>query len=260
MTESADFRIVIPARYASTRLPGKPLAEINGLPMIEHVYRCAQQAGAREVLIATDDARIAEAAAGFGAEALLTRADHISGTDRLAEVAALRGWADDDIVVNLQGDEPLTPTAILLQVARNLRDHPEAGIATLCTPIDDAGELLDPHKVKVVRDARGFALYFSRAPIPWERDVLEVEAQSTPRAWRHIGLYAYRVGFLHQYAQLEECQLEQLEKLEQLRALWHGVKIHVDEAEALPGQGVDTPADLQRVAALLAVSASAARG
>jgi len=252
MAEQPRFRIVIPARYASTRLPGKPLAEILGRPMIEHVYRCAQRAGAREVLVATDDSRIAEAATACGAAALLTRADHPSGTDRLAEVAELCGWGDEEIVVNLQGDEPLTPPEILRQVAGNLAARGDAAIATLCTPIDDAGELLDPHKVKVVRDARGFALYFSRAPIPWERDVLEIEAQAAARAWRHIGVYAYRVGFLRRYASRPACQLEQLEKLEQLRALWHGERIHVDEALALPGPGVDTVADLALVAALLA--------
>jgi 3-deoxy-manno-octulosonate cytidylyltransferase (CMP-KDO synthetase) len=252
MSDSLDFRIVIPARFASTRLPGKPLADINGRPMIEHVYQRACQIGASEVLIATDDTRIEEAAIGFGAPVVMTSNDHPTGTDRLAEVAKLRGWGDDDIIVNLQGDEPLTPPAILLQVARNLRDNPQAGIATLCVRIDDAGELLDPHKVKVVRDARGFALYFSRAPIPWERDVLDVESDQLARAWRHIGIYAYRAAFLHEYAQMQPCQLESLEKLEQLRAMWYGVRIHVDEAQTVPGPGVDTASDLAQVAALLA--------
>lgn len=248
---SADYKLVIPARHASTRLPGKPLALINGQPMIWHVYQCAKATSADEIVIATDHADIADVCAGFGADVVMTSENHPSGTDRIAEVAKLRGWSEHDIVVNLQGDEPLTPPQILEQVAQNLHAHPMAGIATLCSRISSASELMDPHKVKVVRDVNNYALYFSRAPIPWERDVLEVEQSAEKIAFRHIGIYAYRVSFLNQYAEMAPCALEQLEKLEQLRAMWYGIKIHVDQAIASPGHGVDTEEDLVQVAALL---------
>jgi 3-deoxy-manno-octulosonate cytidylyltransferase (CMP-KDO synthetase) len=182
----------------------------------------------------------------------MTSSEHHSGSDRLAELAELRGWSDEAIIVNLQGDEPLTPQSILKQAARGLDEHPDTGIATLCTPITSASQLYDPHTVKVVRDHAGYALYFSRAPIPWERDALDVEAHPEHnQAFRHIGLYAYRAGYLREYAQSEPCDLERIESLEQLRALWRGIRIFVDIAEQLPGHGVDTPEDVEAVTALL---------
>jgi len=250
---SCDFRIVIPARYASSRLPGKPLALLAGRPMLAYVYEQALKSAASEVVIATDDERIYRFAAELGAKVCMTSDQHRSGTDRIAEVAQQLGWPDEALVVNLQGDEPLTPPEILDQVALNLHQHPQAGIATLCWPIHSASELHDPHVVKVVRDRQDYALYFSRAPIPWERDALELENSVANTAFRHIGLYAYRVGFLHAYREMTACELEQLESLEQLRALWNGVKIHCGEALLMPGHGIDTEADLHQVEALLAM-------
>jgi 3-deoxy-manno-octulosonate cytidylyltransferase (CMP-KDO synthetase) len=247
-----SFRVAIPARFASTRLPGKPLIPLAGKTMLEHVYLRAQESGAEEVVIATDDERVRATAESFGARVVLTSSDHASGSDRIAEVADLLAWGDDDIVVNLQGDEPLTPPVIVAQVAINLAAHPAASISTLCAPITTAGQLLDPHIVKVVRDANEFALYFSRAPIPWERDPMDVENEGVHHAcYRHIGLYAYRVGYLKEYARQEACELETIERLEQLRALWYGAKIHVGVAEEQPGHGVDTPDDVATVEALL---------
>lgn len=250
---AAGFRIVIPARHDSTRLPGKPLIEVAGRPLVEHVWRCACAAGADEVLIATDDARIAEVTEGFGARTCLTRSDHASGTDRLAEVAANAEWDDDAIVVNLQGDEPLTPPAVLAQVAANLAAHPAASMATLATPFTATEDVADPNLVKVVTDHGGYALYFSRSPIPFDRDGRGHGATDDPPPyWRHIGIYAYRCGFLRRYAELPVPDLERREALEQLRALWHGHRIHVADAVALPAAGVDTAADIDRVARLLA--------
>jgi len=246
------FRIVIPSRYASTRLPGKPLVDLAGKPMIRHVHERALASGADEVVIATDDERIRVAAEGFGAEVCMTSVHHQSGSDRIAEVADRLGWVEDDIVVNLQGDEPLTPPPILRQVAENLAGHPQAGIATLCTPILSASQLNDPHVVKVVRDAEDYALYFSRAPIPWERDVLDVESPGGLHVcFRHIGIYAYRVGTLRAFTRMEVCALERVERLVQLRAVWNGIRIHCGEACAVPPAGVDTPEDAERVGALL---------
>ncbi len=250
-----SFKVAIPSRYASTRLPGKPLVELAGKPMVQHVYERAKESGAEEIVVATDDQRIKEAAEAFGAEVCLTSAEHPSGSDRLAEVAEKLGWADDVIVVNLQGDEPLTPSSIIHQVAENLAQNQEASISTLCTPITTASQMYDPHVVKVVRDEREFALYFSRAPIPWERDALDMESHPEIKAcFRHIGLYAYRVGYLKAFTQMEACTLENIERLEQLRALWHGARIHVGEAVEPPGHGVDTPEDVQTVEALLVAS------
>jgi 3-deoxy-manno-octulosonate cytidylyltransferase (CMP-KDO synthetase) len=252
------FVVAIPARYGSTRLPGKPLRTIAGQPMIEHVYRRALVGGAASVVIATDDARIAEVAAGFGADVCMTAPTHASGTDRLAEVARVRGWSDDTIVVNLQGDEPLMPPALLRQVAEGLERHPPAGIATLCTRIGDVHEVFDPHSVKVVRDAEGYALYFSRAAIPYHREAFARDSgrpEGLPGGsdyFRHLGLYAYRAGTLHRFAGRPPCPLEQTESLEQLRALWNGIRIYVAEAVVLPPAGVDTEADLVRVEAWLA--------
>jgi 3-deoxy-manno-octulosonate cytidylyltransferase (CMP-KDO synthetase) len=248
------FKVAIPARYAAARLPGKPLRELAGRPMLAHVHERALASGAEEVVIATDDARIGEAARAFGAVVCMTSADHTSGTERLAEVAARLGWADDAIVVNLQGDEPLMPPALLRQAAADLAAHPQACLSTLYTPIGTAAELFDPNVVKVVTNSEGYALYFSRAPIPWERDAFAVDRSTLPpahRYLRHIGLYAYRAGFLKEYLRLPACALERAEALEQLRVLWHGMQIHLTEAEELPGPGVDTEADLARVEALL---------
>lgn len=242
-----SFRVVIPARFGAQRLPGKPLLALAGKPMVEHVWRRAQEAGALEVVIATDDERIASAARGFGAEVELTAPELASGTDRCAAVAARRGWDDDAIVVNLQGDEPLMPPELLRQVAGLLTADPAASLATLCTPIQAGRELADPNVVKVVFAEDGGALYFSRAPIPWDRDA----GGGAPGAHRHLGLYAYRVEALSRLTALPPCELERIERLEQLRALWHGMRIRIELAQALPGPGVDTPADAVRVEALL---------
>ncbi|MBZ0071265.1 MAG: 3-deoxy-manno-octulosonate cytidylyltransferase [Gammaproteobacteria bacterium] len=250
----SGFKVVIPVRYGATRLPGKPLRPLAGRPMVEHVYRRACESGAAQVIIATDDVRIETVARGFGAEVVLTSADHPSGTDRIAEVIDRLGWMDDSIVVNVQGDEPLMPPALIRQVADNLAAHPEAAIATLGTPIDDAGELFDPNVVKLVADRQGLALYFSRAPIPWDRDGFTHDRQRLPPGIpyrRHLGLYAYRAAFLRAYRDLEPAPFEGGERLEQLRALWHGYRIHVADAVAQPGPGVDVEADAQRVEALL---------
>ena len=248
------FTVVIPARYASSRLPGKPLQDITGKPMIQHVWEQAGKSSARQVVVATDDARIVEACRGFGAEVLLTRIDHNSGTDRLAEVAAVLGLAPDAIVVNVQGDEPLIPPAIIDQVAANLAANPQAAIATLAEPIDDVAALFNPNVVKVVSDRNGLAFTFSRAPLPWARDAFAVSREQLPANVpyrRHIGIYAYRAQFLHDFVAWGPCWLEDTECLEQLRALWHGVRIHVADALQAPPAGVDTREDLERVRRLL---------
>ncbi|MDO9623620.1 3-deoxy-manno-octulosonate cytidylyltransferase [Pseudomonas sp.] len=251
---NSAFTVVIPARYASSRLPGKPLQDIAGKPMIQHVWEQACKSSARQVVVATDDARIVEACHAFGAEVLLTRVDHNSGTDRLAEVAAALGLAPDAIVVNVQGDEPLIPPAIIDQVAANLAANPQAAIATLAEPIDDLAALFNPNVVKVVSDRNGLALTFSRAPLPWARDALAVSREQLPANVpyrRHIGIYAYRAQFLHDFVAWGPCWLEDTECLEQLRALWHGVRIHVADALQAPPAGVDTQEDLERVRRLL---------
>jgi 3-deoxy-manno-octulosonate cytidylyltransferase (CMP-KDO synthetase) len=248
------FRVVIPARYASVRLPGKVLLPIGGQPMLQRVYARAASAAAQQVLIATDDERIAHAARAFGAQAVMTAATHLSGTDRIAEVAQAGNWAADDIVVNLQADEPLMPAALIRQVAALLESAPHAAIATLATPIGSVAELLDPNAVKVVCDAAGRALYFSRAPIPWNRAGAAAGPASQTDAGgarRHIGLYAYRVGALLRLAALPPSTLEMREHLEQLRALENGLAIRVADALEPPGPDVNTFADLERVAALL---------
>ncbi len=249
-----SFRVVIPARYGAQRLPGKPLLLLDGQPMIEHVWRRATESGAAEVVIATDDERIAAVARAFGAAVELTAPELASGTDRCAAVAARRGWDEDAIVVNLQGDEPLMPPSLLRQVAELLARDLGAGVATLCTPISTPGELLDPNVVKVVFAEDGAALYFSRAPIPWDREGASEglgSQASTRGAHRHLGLYAYRCAALAQLTALPACELERIERLEQLRALWCGLRIRIDLAQVLPGPGVDTPADLAKVEALL---------
>jgi 3-deoxy-manno-octulosonate cytidylyltransferase (CMP-KDO synthetase) len=248
------YHVIIPARYASTRLPGKPLQDIAGKPMIEHVWNQARKSRAASITVATDDQRIADACLAFGADVVLTRHDHPSGTDRLQEVVAHLGLADDACVVNVQGDEPMIPPALIEQVAGNLSAFPEAAIATLSEPIEDAATLFNPNVVKVVTDHQGFALYFSRAPMPWCRDAFAADTQSLPAGvpfQRHIGLYAYKVGFLHDYVTWPAAPLETAEALEQLRALWFGSRIHVAHACVQPPAGVDTPEDLSRVRRLM---------
>lgn len=218
--------------------------------MIHHVCERAWESAAEEVVVATDDERIADACAKFGADVVLTSADHHSGTDRVAEVAKVRDWSQDSILVNLQGDEPCMPPALINQVARDLADHDSAGMATLAYPIQDAETLFDPHAVKVVLDADGYALYFSRAPIPWHRDEpLAANGRLPPsvRFLRHIGLYAYRAAFLERFVSWPPAPLELAESLEQLRVLWHGEALHVTEATREPGPGVDIPSDVQAV-------------
>lgn len=248
------FRIVIPARFASARLPGKPLRKIAGRPMLQHVYEKAVASGAVQVIIATDHDEIEQVCRGF-ATVLRTKTTHASGTDRIAEVAQRQGWGRDDIVVNVQGDEPLIPPAIIRQVAELLERTPGADIATLATPLGSVEELLDPNVVKVAVTAEGRALYFSRAPIPWTRDGASGGLSSQTRlegALRHIGLYAYRVAVLTRLAALPPTRLERIERLEQLRALENGMEIVVANAVEVPGPGVDTESDLEAVARLLA--------
>lgn len=248
-----SFKIIIPARYASTRLPGKPLLDIAGKPMIQHVYDRAKESLASEVIIATDDQRIAHVAKAFGADVCMTRSDHISGTDRLAEVAAQRAFADTDIIINVQGDEPCLPASLINQVAEDLAQHSDADIATLYAKIIEEKQVFDPNTVKVVMDSQGYAIYFSRAPIPWMRDYFDKESPLPPLLphYRHIGLYGYRASFLKHYVELTQCILEQEESLEQLRALYHGKKIHLTAAQIDPGHGVDTEQDLIAVRQLL---------
>ncbi len=231
------FVAIIPARYASTRLPGKPLLMLAGKPMVQHVYERAMQSGAHQVWIATDDARIADVAHSFGAQTVMTATNHRSGTERLAEAVSCLAVDSDTVVVNVQGDEPTMPPALIRQVAQALAATPEAAIATLCHAMAE-DQFNNPNVVKVVRDARNFALYFSRAPIPWPR-----EPQNLPPL-RHIGLYAYRASFLRTAPTLPPSPLERIESLEQLRWLYHGAKIVVEHAEQSPGPGVDTPADV----------------
>lgn len=242
-----NYTVIIPARYASQRLPGKPLAMIGTKPMIQRVYERALAAGARAVIVATDDVRIVTAVHEFGGQAMLTSADHQSGTERLAEVIEQLQLADDEVVVNVQGDEPFIPPAIIRQVAENLASQQQAGMATLAVPLTELAEVLSPHAVKVVTDQQGYALYFSRAPIPYERDgLVEHRLGALANYQRHIGIYAYRAGFIRRYVEWPASPLEQIESLEQLRVLWHGEKIHVATALEAPPAGVDTPADLAR--------------
>lgn len=245
-----DFVVVIPARFASTRLPGKPLLDIAGKPMIAHVAERARESGAAEVWIATDDARIRDAAQRHGCAAIMTDAAHASGTDRLAEVATLRRWDAQRIVVNVQGDEPRIRPALIREVAQVLADNPQAQMSTACHPIREPREAFDPNCVKVVTNARGEAMYFSRATIPWARDAFAADRNSVPAelpVYRHIGIYGYRAGFLRQYPSLAAPAIEKFEALEQLRALWHGHRIVVSVTEHAPEAGVDTPADLELV-------------
>ncbi|MDR5749715.1 MULTISPECIES: 3-deoxy-manno-octulosonate cytidylyltransferase [unclassified Caballeronia] len=260
MNAPVHFVAVIPARLASTRLPNKPLADIGGKPMVVRVAERARLSGAQQVLIATDSPRVVEVAKEHGIDVLQTRADHPTGTDRLAEVATHFGWSDDTIVVNVQGDEPLIDPQLVRDVAAHLAAHPSCAIATAAHPIHDPADVFSPNVVKVVLDAKSVALYFSRAPIPWSRDAWQARWPDVgalaalpavpPNVLRHIGLYAYRAKFLRVYPTLAQAPIEEAEALEQLRALWHGERIAVLVTNDAPPPGVDTPADLARVQAL----------
>lgn len=242
------FKVVIPARYASSRLPGKPLLDIAGKPMVVRVAEQANKSGASAVVIATDFEKIMQVAKAHDVAAVMTNVNHVSGTDRIAEVVQTLDWDDDDIVVNVQGDEPLIDPQLIQEVALTLAHSKEAVMATACHAIHDEASMLNPNVVKVVLDTKGNALYFSRAPIPYPRD--EIHKQQI-KAHRHIGIYAYRVGFLKQYADLTVTELEQIESLEQLRVLHHGYKIAVTITDNAPASGVDTQADLDEVRRIL---------
>ena len=247
-----SFTVVIPARYESTRLPGKPLADIGGKPMIQWVYEQSLQAGAEKVVVATDDARVESAVQAFGGVVCMTSSEHESGTERLAEVVKVMNIPDDHVIVNVQGDEPLIPPAIITQVANNLASS-QAPMATLAVEISHEDEVFNPNAVKVLTDKDGYAMYFSRATIPWDRDNFanggKVIAQPL---MRHIGIYAYRAGFINTYINWEPTALEKIESLEQLRVLWYGEKIHVEVAKQAPPAGADTPEDLEVVRKLIA--------
>ncbi|HET7097905.1 MAG TPA: 3-deoxy-manno-octulosonate cytidylyltransferase [Casimicrobiaceae bacterium] len=252
-----SFTVLIPARYASTRLPGKPLADVAGRPLVIRVAERAQASGAQRIVIATDDERIRAAAAKHGVDSVMTRADHRTGTDRLAEAASILRLDDATIVVNVQGDEPLLEPALIRGMAEELQTHADAAIATACHPIDNPEEAFNPNVVKVVLDHAGYALYFSRATIPWAREAFRVDRGTLPEGlplYRHYGLYAYRVGFLRRYPLLAEAPVERFEALEQLRALWHGHRIVVRITTGTPAPGVDTQEDLDHVRALYAAS------
>lgn len=248
------FKVVIPARLGSTRLPGKVLREVGGKPIVQHVWEAARQAGAEEVVIATDSSEVQNVCEGFGANVAMTATTHNSGTDRVNEIARHAAWDASTIVVNLQGDEPLMPPALITQAAELLANDPEAHIASLCHPLESLDEWLNPNVVKLVMDRRGYALYFSRAPIPWQRDGASRGQPRLPAglAFRHIGLYAYRVAALAEFSSLPAASLEDCEALEQLRALTHGFRIKMGIIETPPPRGVDTEEDLLAVTRLLA--------
>lgn len=250
---TTPFRIIIPARYESSRLPGKPLLDLGGKPMIQHVYERSIASNAVSVAIATDDERIANAAKKFGAEVCMTSAEHVSGTDRITEAVTKLQYNQDDIIVNVQGDEPLIPADAIVQVAQNLAEYKEATVATLCEPITSTKEFLDPNVVKVIMDKDGYAIYFSRAPIAWDRDTfpLTVEQELITKHFRHRGIYSYRVGFLQKFVTWGACELETTEALEQLRVLWHGEKIHVGISKEKIHQDVNTLEDVEIVRGLL---------
>lgn len=245
-----SFSVVIPARYGATRLPGKPLLEIGGKPMLQHTYERACQSNAERVIIATDDQRIQQAAEGFGATVCMTSSSHVSGTDRIQEVSSQLGMAETDVVVNVQADEPLIPPCAINQVADNLKVDSEVGIATLCETITAQDEICDSNCVKVVTDSADHALYFSRATIPWQGSA------SAKNCYRHVGIYAYRVSVLNQFISWPVCELEVTEKLEQLRALFNGIGIHVSVSQESIPPGVDTEKDLELVRAHLAASSN----
>ncbi|MFY2508329.1 3-deoxy-manno-octulosonate cytidylyltransferase [Vibrio pectenicida] len=245
------FTVIIPARYESTRLPGKPLADIAGKPMIQWVYEQSIQAGADEVIVATDDKRVESAVKAFGGKACMTSSKHQSGTERLAEVVQTMGISDDQVIVNVQGDEPLIPPVTIAQVANNLMNN-QAPMATLAAEMSHQDEVFNTNAVKVVTDSNGYALYFSRATIPWDRDNFAGSEQLVVQPlMRHIGIYAYRAGFIKTYVNWMPTALEKIESLEQLRVLWYGEKIHVEIAKQIPPEGVDTSEDLEAVRRIL---------
>ena len=261
MNKKNAFKIVIPARYASSRLPGKPLIQIAGKPMIQHTYERSVQSQAEEVVIATDDQRIADVVSQFTANIVMTSPDHASGTERLAEVVELKSWPDNTIIVNVQGDEPLVSPGHIELVANALKNNVNAGLATLATPINTLEEIFDPNVVKVVMDHQGYALYFSRAVMPWARDAFTMQTVAQQNVtdlanegnwYRHIGMYAYRAATLKHYQSLQACMLEKTESLEQLRLLYNGIAIHVSIIHEQPGHGVDVAADITRVEKILA--------
>jgi 3-deoxy-manno-octulosonate cytidylyltransferase (CMP-KDO synthetase) len=251
-SESAPFTVLIPARLASSRLPNKPLADIGGQPMVVRVAQRAKASAARRVVVAADSASIVQACEAHGVEAVLTRVDHASGSDRLAQACELLGLSGQDVVVNVQGDEPLIDPGLIDSVAALLQGHVEASMSTAAHEIDSVEEFTNPNVVKVVLDARGLALYFSRATIPWWRDGFAngIRALPQPRPLRHVGVYGYRAGFLREFPRLPQAPIEVTEALEQMRALWHGHRIAVHVTTTTPGVGVDTPEDLERVRAL----------
>lgn len=252
-----QFKVIIPARYASTRLHGKALLDICGKPMLQRVYERALESGAESVYVATDDKRIKTVAEGFGAPVLMTDESHRSGTDRITEAVQQLQCDDNDIIVNLQGDEPLIPPSLVKQVAEDLHTHQDASMSTLYTPIHDQTDVSNPNVVKVVFSKKGYALYFSRAPIAWEREYFRT-SDFRPSGhhihYRHIGLYAYRAGFLQRFVTWPVCDLEEMESLEQLRVLWNDERIHLSEAIAIPPPGVDTEEELERVRHLVSIS------
>jgi 3-deoxy-manno-octulosonate cytidylyltransferase (CMP-KDO synthetase) len=247
-----SFSVLIPARMASMRLPDKPLLDLAGLPMVVRVAHQAQACGAQQVVVATDDRRIVEACTQHGVQALMTRSDHVSGSDRLAEACAHLGLDGDQVVVNVQGDEPLIPPALIARCAALLDSHPDCAVGTVAHPIDHAAEWHNPNVVKVVLDAAGRALYFTRAPVPHWRDGPAGALPHAPAPLRHLGIYAYRAGFLRAFPNLAPAPLERTEALEQLRVLWHGHRIAVHVTDTAPAAGVDTPEDLERVRRALA--------
>ncbi len=244
-----SFRVIIPMRYHSSRLPAKALADIAGKPMIQHVHERAIESGAEDVVIATDDKRISEVAKAFGANVCMTSPDHHSGTERLAEAVVALGIEDDEIVVCVQGDEPMIPPEVIRRVAEDLDEHDNVKVSSVCIPITDVEELFNPAAVKVVMNHRNYALYFSRAPIPWVRDSFpdKKKIKLNGHFFRHVGIYAYRAGFLQEYMAWESCLPEEMESLEQLRILWNGSRIHMVIHKGKLPPGVDTEEDLQRV-------------
>ncbi len=252
-----QFHIIIPARYASSRLPGKPLRQLAGKSILQHVYEQASKSKASSIIIATDDERIQQTAEAFGAEVCMTSSEHNSGTERLAEVIEKKAFAENEIILNLQGDEPLMPSVCIDQVASLLQSQPECKMASLCEAITNAEDLFDPNVVKVVLNRHKQAIYFSRATIPWHRDAFAKSKTEIPKStdpfYRHIGLYAYRAGFVKQYLKLPASPLEKIESLEQLRVLWHDYKIAMAVASQSPGPGIDTEADLKQAERLLEI-------
>ena len=254
-----SFTVLVPARLASTRLPGKPLLEIGGLPMVVRVARQAQRSGAGQVVVATDAPEVAATCQAHGVPHVMTRTDHASGSDRLAEACEHLGLDGDHIVVNVQGDEPLVDPVLIDRCAALLDQHPDCLVGTVAHPIEERADWLNPNVVKVVLDAAGRALYFTRAPVPFHRDGAPGELPHDPTPLRHLGLYAYRAGFLRRFPTLPQAPVERTEALEQLRVLWHGERIAVHITDTAPGTGVDTPEDLARVRALFAVRSQAWR-